>query len=99
MRQPEPPHDVLAAEEFALPAPDPRLHHRPLQLPEDPTGIAEPHDVLAAEEFALPAPISVSVGPAAGHSAARHRSLRVIAGASAALLATILARRVAGRAS
>ncbi|HET9074577.1 MAG TPA: hypothetical protein VFN48_08355 [Solirubrobacteraceae bacterium] len=41
---PEPPHDVLAAEEFALPAPDP--------------GLAESsaHDVLAAEEFVVPAP-------------------------------------------
>lgn len=49
-------HDVLAAEEFALPAPDPSLHHGPVTLPDDPSGIVEPHDVLAAEEFALPAP-------------------------------------------
>jgi hypothetical protein len=40
----EPPRDVLAAEEFALPAPDPMLKPEP------------PRDVLAAEEFALPAP-------------------------------------------
>ena len=52
----EPVHDVLAAEAFAVPAPDPNLHHGPVVLPEDPTGIAEPHDVLAAEEFAMPAP-------------------------------------------
>jgi|GEM_PF-2174086 len=51
----EPVHDVLAAEEFALPAPDPELATRPVVLPDDPTGISEPHDVLAAEEFALPA--------------------------------------------
>ena len=50
----EPPHDVLAAEQFVMPAPDPALK-RP-RLPEDPTGIAEPHDVLAAEEFPMPAP-------------------------------------------
>ena len=50
------PHDVLAAEEFAMPAPDPELHHRePVELPPDPTGIPEPHDVLAAEEFPIPA--------------------------------------------
>ncbi|HEY5316435.1 MAG TPA: hypothetical protein VIJ20_00540 [Solirubrobacteraceae bacterium] len=49
------PHDVLAAEEFALPASDPSIRHPPVALPEDPSGIAEPHDVLAAEEFALPA--------------------------------------------
>lgn len=48
-------HDVLAAEAFAVPAPDPELRHHPVQLPDDPTGIAEPHDILAAEEFALPA--------------------------------------------
>jgi hypothetical protein len=40
----EPPRDVLAAEEFAVPAPDPALKSEP------------PHDVLAAEEFPLPAP-------------------------------------------
>ena len=42
------PHDVLAAEEFAMPARgDYGLH-----LPRDPRD--EPHDVLAAEEFAMP---------------------------------------------
>jgi hypothetical protein len=51
----EPAHDVLAAEEFAVPAPDPALRPEPIALPDDPTGIAEPHDVLAAEEFAMPA--------------------------------------------
>jgi hypothetical protein len=48
-RHDEPPHDgrahdVLAAEEFGMPAPDPRLHRD------------EAHDVLAAEEFVVPAP-------------------------------------------
>jgi hypothetical protein len=50
------PHDVLAAEEFGVGVADPALHHGPLELPEDPSGISAPHDVLAAEEFALPAP-------------------------------------------
>jgi hypothetical protein len=40
----EPPHDVLAAEEFGVPAPDPTLAE------------LEARDVLAAEEFAMPAP-------------------------------------------
>ena len=40
----EPVHDVLAAEEFGVPAPDPALHREP------------PRDVLAAEEFGVPAP-------------------------------------------
>jgi hypothetical protein len=52
----DPPHDILAAEEFGVPAPDPELHHHePVVLPPDPTGIPEPHDVLAAEEFPIPA--------------------------------------------
>lgn len=42
--EPENPHDILAAEEFALPAPDPRLYRDAAR------------DVLAAEEFAVPAP-------------------------------------------
>ena len=37
-------HDVLAAEAFGVPAPDPRLHRD------------EARDVLAAEEFVVPAP-------------------------------------------
>ena len=36
--------DVLAAEEFGVPAPDPALHRD------------DAHDVLAAEEFGVPAP-------------------------------------------
>jgi MYXO-CTERM domain-containing protein len=52
----ERPHDVLAAEMYAVPAPDPILQHGPLVLPGDLTGSAEPRDVLAAEEFPMPAP-------------------------------------------
>jgi hypothetical protein len=52
----EPAHDILAAEAFAVPTSDPALHHGPVLLPDDPTGIAGPHDTLAAEEFAMPAP-------------------------------------------
>jgi hypothetical protein len=48
MNEHEPPHDILAADEFGIGTRDERL-------PPDPTGIAEPHDVLAAEEFAMPA--------------------------------------------
>jgi len=44
----EEPHDVLAAEEFAMPS------RSAGDIPSDPTGIQEPHDVLAAEEFAMP---------------------------------------------
>ncbi|MGI8946076.1 MAG: hypothetical protein ACR2GL_07565 [Thermoleophilaceae bacterium] len=44
----EVPHDVLAAEEFAMPT------RSAGDIPPDPHGIQEPHDVLAAEEFAIP---------------------------------------------
>jgi hypothetical protein len=84
--------DVLAAEAFAVPAPDPALRHEPIDLPQDPTGIAEPHDVLAAEEFALPA-----AEHHAGHGASG-RSTRFawrvgIGAAAVALLAAGLRRR------
>jgi hypothetical protein len=64
----DPARDVLAAEAFAMPAPDPSLTHGPVVLPDDPTGIAEPHDILAAEEFALPAAAKTG---GAGNSLAR----------------------------
>jgi MYXO-CTERM domain-containing protein len=48
MSETDEPHDILAAEEFSIPA-------RDTGIPSDPTGIREPHDVLAAEEFAMPA--------------------------------------------
>src|SRR5690348_7782371 len=80
-------HDVLAAEAFAVPAADPSLRHRPLTLPDDPSGIVEPHDVLAAEEFAMPAtrPASAAAGPA-GRLAARARTpLRILVAVAVAL--------------
>jgi hypothetical protein len=70
--QPDPAHDVLAAEAFGVPAPDPELRHDPVVLPEDPTGISEPHDILAAEEFAIPSP-RVHPGPEQGR---RSRAIR-----------------------
>lgn len=54
--------DVLAAEEFAVPAPDPALTPEQLDLPSDLVG-EEPRDVLAAEEFAMPAPDEARVTP------------------------------------
>ncbi len=44
----EQPHDVLAAEEFAMPT------RSAGDVQVDPSGIQQPHDVLAAEEFAMP---------------------------------------------
>jgi hypothetical protein len=84
----EPVHDVLAAEMFAMPAPDPTLHHRPVVLPDDPTGIAEPHDVLAAEEFAMPAPQALARVPE------RKASRRIEIACAAGVLALLLARRL-----
>jgi hypothetical protein len=83
----EPAHDVLAAEAFAVPAPDPELRHAPVPVPEDPSGIDEPHDVLAAEEFAMPA----VAGAGRARDAGRSRWSRL--GAAAAVLALFGVRR------
>lgn len=50
------PHDILAAEEFAMPARSSR------DIPPDPTGIQGPHDTLAAEEFAMPTGGGIEAG-------------------------------------
>jgi hypothetical protein len=84
-------HDVLAAEAFAVPAADPELHHGPLVLPEDPTGIAEPHDVLAAEEFAMPAARASRAVGAFGRRSGSGRQVEL--GAALLLLALLLLRR------
>jgi hypothetical protein len=78
---------VLAAEEYAVPAPDPGLHHGPVRLPDDPTGIAEPHDVLAAEEFAMPAPSPGARSPSDSRSRSARRGLLLAAGAVGLLVA------------
>jgi hypothetical protein len=57
--------DVLAAEEFGVPAPDPALRPEKLVLPPDPVA-DRPHDVLAAEEFAMPSPEEAHRVPSAG---------------------------------
>jgi|SRR5579884_1562465 len=91
----EPPHDVLAAEAFAVPAPDPDLRHGPVVLPQDPLGIEEPHDVLAAEEFPMPAVSSQGTAwSALTRPADRSRlALWALAGALAALLLARVVRR------
>jgi hypothetical protein len=87
-------HDVLAAEAFAVPSADPSLRHRPITLPDDPTGIAEPHDVLAAEEFAMPAPRSSTGGDgAAGIAAKAAKPAGIGALAAVALLVRRALRR------
>jgi hypothetical protein len=86
--KPEPAHDVLAAEEFAVPAPPPLLHRGAVQLPDDPSGIAEPHDVLAAEEFAVPAGRLGSAEPPG-----RHGRARVAATAGTLITLAVLLRR------
>jgi hypothetical protein len=57
--------DVLAAEEFAVPAPDPALRPEHLELPAN-WADEEPRDVLAAEEFAMPAPGEAHTQPDSG---------------------------------
>src|SRR5947209_2306704 len=86
--------DVLAAEAFAVPSADPSLRHRPIALPDDPTGIAEPHDVLAAEEFAMPAPRQAPAsGGAAGIAARAAKPAGIGALAAVALLVRRALRR------
>lgn len=71
----EPPTDVLAAEEFALPAPHPLLKPERLELPTDLVG-GEVRDVLAAEEFAIPAPDEAHEPPTAPPAPASSPLLR-----------------------
>jgi hypothetical protein len=77
----EPAHDVLAADEFAVPAPDPELVHHRVVLPEDPSGIVEPHDVLAAEEFPMPAGRVHPAAALAQRAGSRPSSFALLAGA------------------
>jgi len=78
----EQPHDVLAAEEFALPTRDQG------GIPPDP--IHEPHDVLAAEEFAIP----TSGGTQGGKGGLQPRTLLPGLALTAVLLALVkLVRR------
>jgi hypothetical protein len=77
------PHDVLAAEEFALPT------EQPSHFPRDPTGIREAHDVLAAEEFAMPSPGE----PGAYDATASRSKLPLALAVGAALAAAIVLRR------
>ncbi len=77
------PHDVLAAEEFAMPT------RSAGDIPPDPSGIQEPPDVLAAEEFAMPAPDEARVTPSDGGR--RPSVVRLIAIKAAAALAVALA--------
>jgi MYXO-CTERM domain-containing protein len=79
------PHDVLAAEEFALPARDPG------RVPGDPAGIEQPHDVLAAEEFPLPAAAPGGGPPAPG--AIEPRTYVPLALLALAALVLLLRRR------
>ena len=87
----EPAHDVLAAEAFAVPAPDPELRHGPVVLPDDPTGIAEPHDILAAEEFAMPA-VAPHQGTGSGLGPRARRRL-AIGGLATAVVGLLSLRR------
>ena len=80
------PHDVLAAEEFAMPSRgDYGLH-----LPRDPYG-DQPHDVLAADEFPMPAgPDRIVQALKSGDTA---DSLKILGAAAVAALLVYAARR------
>jgi len=76
----EQPHDVLAAEEFAMPT------RSAGAIPPDP--IHEPHDVLAAEEFAMP-----TAGGTGGPGGIDPRSLLPLAVIALAIALVVLSRR------
>jgi hypothetical protein len=78
---------------YAVPAPDPAIHHGPVALPGDLTGAEEPRDVLAAEEFALPAGPPHPLGRAEDAARSRGRLQRLAAGAAVAFLALRALRR------
>jgi hypothetical protein len=90
---PEPAHDVLAAEMYAMPAPDPTIHHGPVVLPGDLTGEQEPRDVLVAEEFALPAGPPHPLGRVDGGSRSRGRARRLAVGGAVAFVVLRALRR------
>jgi hypothetical protein len=91
-RDQEPARDVLAAEAFAVPTADPELRSGPVELPEDPSGIAEPHDILAAEEFAMPTARPAAPGGGGGPSPEARRRV-ALAAAAGGLLALLRLRR------
>jgi hypothetical protein len=91
--QKDPAHDVLAAEMYAVPAPDPTIHHAPVVLPSDLTGADAPRDVLAAEEFALPAGPPHPLGRAESAARSRGRARRLAVGGVLALAALRALRR------
>jgi hypothetical protein len=89
------PHDVLAAEQFAMPAPEAAWRDRPIELPPEPNASDEPHDVLAAEEFAMPAPpphVAFAAAPKPSRRPARRR-LKAVAGGVGVALGALLHRR------
>jgi hypothetical protein len=75
------PHDVLAADEFAMPM---RSSH---DVPYDP--IREPHDILAAEEFAMP----TGGGALSGPGSLDPRTLLPALALVAAIVVLLLRRR------
>jgi hypothetical protein len=88
----EPPHDILAAEEFTVPAGDPTLRHVPVAVPEAPFSEGDPvHDVLAAEEFAMPAGPPGASPPNVGGARGGRRV--ALGGVLAAIVAVLLRRR------
>jgi hypothetical protein len=95
------PHDVLAAEQFAIPGPEAAWHAGPVQLPPEPNPSDEAHDVLAAEEFAMPAPpphVAFASAPEASRRPSRRHLGAAAAGLGAALAVVLRRRRRSRRA-
>ena len=78
-----------------MPAADPALHHGPVKLPADPTGIVEAHDVLAAEEFAMPA--GAPIGSDGLFASSRGPASRLTRAVATAIAAYAVLRRLRRR--
>jgi hypothetical protein len=86
----EPAHDILAAEAFAMPAPD--RARRPVPRDEHSDDPA-PHDVLSAEEYAMPAGQPHALPPETAAAGVRRDTWRRLALAAGGLILLRALRR------
>ena len=84
------PHDVLAAEEFAMPAGG---DVRRLKLSGNVDGVDDPHDILAAEDFAMPSGPDTSLGDKLRQGAPANSLVFAVAAAAAVLAFAAVRRR------
>lgn len=84
------PHDILAAEDFAMPAGG---DVRRLKLSGNVDGIDTPHDILAAEDFAMPSGPDSTLGDKLRQGAPASSLVLAVAAAAAVLAFAAVRRR------